>query len=105
MIRKINHCDGCGIKEGGKQFQEVLSEYRGHNLCSRCQARWPKQEKMLERAIKFEEFLRGIDNWREQYSQRLQLRNEEIRKQKGRSPEELAQSFNLSERTIYRILR
>jgi len=52
-------CEACLIIEGGNLCNEVLSEYRGHNICDWCLRKWRELEKRCRRVIEFEQFKKG----------------------------------------------
>jgi len=88
-------CEGCSIGIGG--IESILTEFRGHHLCGSCQADWKSLEERKGRRVEFEEYLNGGEK-------PPMPRNEKIRKS-DKSVKELAELYNLSIRTIQRILR
>ena len=53
MKDTVNQCNCCGVIEHGKQFNETLSLYKGHLICSFCHNFWLSQEKRLGYEIDF----------------------------------------------------
>ena len=52
-------CESCGIMEGGGLCNEVLTKYRGHNICSSCRVAWKRAEKILNKEIELDDFATG----------------------------------------------
>ena len=51
-------CQSCLIVTGGIE-ETYLFDYRGHRVCSWCQAQWRRSEGLSGQRITWEEFLTG----------------------------------------------
>ena len=105
MKDKKEVCEACFIVEGGEQLREVLSEYRGYMICSRCQLGWIKLEERQGKAVDFNEYKTGIETASAQALSKIK-RDLWIKKraQEGMSVKELAERYHLGVRTIQRAL-
>ena len=108
LRRLMEKCESCGITEGGKIYNEVLREYRGHDICDWCLRRWRELEERRGRTIEFEEFKTGIKTRNSsQVESKSSKRYKEIRKQaqEGKTILELTATFGVCDKTIKRALK
>jgi len=52
----MKRCDSCGVIEHGKEFDESLSIFRQHLVCSFCHRLWLLEEELLGYEIDFGKF-------------------------------------------------
>lgn len=108
-VKTRERCEGCGIAIGG-ELEGTLVLYQGHRLCYWCKANWERKEKRVGRIMDFKEYTTGvkpseIPKKNSLRNEEIRRRNKEIRSRRDKTPDELAKLYQLTSRTIYRILR
>lgn len=51
-------CPACGGMTGPGHFEPALVKYRDHEVCDWCRRQWMSREKVLGKALSFEEYCR-----------------------------------------------
>ena len=54
--KTIRRCEACGVIKGGQIYHEIITEYRGHNICSWCINKWKQLEAKLGKTIDFKDY-------------------------------------------------